>query len=232
MKKDLVIKIGGSLLYQDDMRLNDLFLEKLKKWFIQNKDSFRKLAIVVGGGKLSREVGKSAKGYIEQDDIHAVSMQVTQVNAQLVSGYLNDDRNKSPQSLNEAYEILNSNSDEILVSGGLKNGWSTDMDAAVFADCLSLKTVYKLSNVEGVYTADPKKDSKAQFIKEISWKEYIEMFDITEDSSHVPNKSTPISSETAIFCKNKGITYYVSGGKNIYEKDDLSFVFESGTKLF
>ncbi|MCC7289823.1 hypothetical protein IT417_01045 [bacterium] len=231
MNASFVIKIGGSLLYNDDVTPNKAFLLKLKEWHAKYKPLIDKLVVVIGGGKLSREVGENVKSLIPPEHIHDVAMQITQVNAEIVKGYLADESIITPQTLKEALTVLESNQPGIVISGGLKKGWSTDMDAAVFADVLKLKQVYKLSNVEGVFDGDPKQNPNAKLITKITWREYMSLFEINSKSTHQPNKSSPISAETALFCAQKGITYFVAGGKNIYDKADLSMVFESGTVI-
>lgn len=224
-----VVKVGGSLLYNQDMRINELFLGKLKDWFDTYSKDFEKLAIVVGGGKLSRQVGNTLKGIVSGDSSHNVAMQITQVNAEIVKGYLNSKEAYVPQLLTQAIDELKREGRRLVISGGLKEGWSTDMDSAVFADALGLKEVYKLSNIDHVYTSDPNVDKNAKPIKQLTWDEYFEMFNISVNSTHSANLSLPISVETAIFCKNKGITFYVSGGSTIYSSNSLSEVFKSGT---
>lgn len=229
--KNIVIKVGGSLLYNDDLRLNELFLFKLKKWYDTNKSKISKLVIVTGGGKLSRNLGGNIKGLVLGDNAHGVAMQITQVNAEVVKGYLNDNEIYVPQQLSEALEFIQRDITGVMISGGLKQGWSTDMDAAVFADALKIETVYKLSNVDYVYDSDPRINKEAKKIEEITWKEYFKLFNISESSVHQPNVSSPVSVEASIFSQKKNLTFFISGGKNIYEKEDLSLVFESGTRI-
>lgn len=229
--ENIVIKVGGSLLYNDDLSLNEKFLEKLKSWYELHKGNIGKLVIVVGGGKLSRNVGKQIVNLVETHDIHEVSMQITQVNAQIVKGFLKINNAFVPQHLMEAVEYMQREEKVVIITGGLKEGWSTDMDALVFANALKLEKVYKLSNIDYVYDSDPKENPNAKPIKQITWSEYCEMFDIKEGTEHKPNKSAPVSSEASIFAKNKGITMYISGGQKIYESNSLSEVFESGTVL-
>lgn len=228
---NLVIKVGGSLLYDDNLELNINFLNLLKNWYEKYNNEINKLVIVVGGGKLSRKLGKTLNNSVSPENVHDVSMQVTQVNAEIVKGYLNVIDAFVPQHLTEALDELQRPKKSVVVTGGLKSGWSTDMDAAVFADKLGIKTIYKLSNIDGVYTADPKLNPEAKKLINITWNEYIETFNINLNESHIPNNSSPISVETVVFCKNKGITYFVSGGKNLLNQSDLALVFESGTKI-
>ncbi len=63
-----------------------------------------------------------------------------------------------------------------MVSGGQKVGWSTDMDAAVFADALTLDRVFKVSNVDYIYDKDPKEFFDAKPIKDMTWKSILRCF--------------------------------------------------------
>jgi uridylate kinase len=123
------------------------------------------------------------------------------------------------------------NSIKYIISGGVKEGWSTDMDAALFADALNVKRFYKLSNIDHIYTKDPALEKDAKIITEISWPEYFKVFGIVQNSQHIPNANMPIDPICANFCANKELSVFVSGGKSLDETKVLETVFESGTYL-
>ncbi|HRI05896.1 MAG TPA: hypothetical protein PLV59_03065 [Candidatus Dojkabacteria bacterium] len=232
MGKNIVIKVGGSLMYKDGLQLNTVFLDMLKDWYKRNRDNYDMIVIVVGGGKLSREIGSVVKSHIKNiDDVHSVSMELTQTNAYILKGYIGDKNIFNPESLGDAYEFL-MHGKGTMISGGLKHGWSTDMDAAVFADVIACKKVYKLSDIEGIYTDDPKKNEDARLISDITWEKYRKMFKISNrNDEHTPNLHIPISVECALFSENKKITFWVSGGSSIYNRKKLDGAFESGTHI-
>lgn len=231
-KKPIVIKIGGSLLYKRDMELNLYVLKKLQKWYTEAVEMYDPLVIVVGGGKLSRTVTDRVKKYIKKDvNRHSIAMELTQTNAYVLKGYLNDDKIFCPESLGDAYEYLMSDGPKIMISGGLKTGWSTDMDAAVFADIVGLKKVYKMSDIDYLYTEDPKGNPNAKPIKDITWKKYRQMFGIDSDDTHKPNMHIPISAECTRFCQEKEISFFISGGETIYGDKSFEETFEFGTHI-
>ncbi|KKR05686.1 MAG: Uridylate kinase [candidate division WS6 bacterium GW2011_GWF2_39_15] len=232
ISRKIVLKLGGSLMYKGGLDLNTEVLNMFKDWYKREKHNYELIVIVVGGGRLSREVGSVIKPYVKNDsDLHSVGMELTQTNAHILKGYLGDKDVYNPQTLGEAYEFLMTGKG-ILISGGLRHGWSTDMDAAVFADVLGLKKVYKLSDVEGLYTADPKIDDKAKLIKDITWARYRKMFGLErKHDEHSPNLHIPISAECAVFAQNKGLSFFVSGGKLLLTKKKLENVFESGSLI-
>lgn len=238
MKKSarrIVLKIGGSLLYQKKLKLNMGIISKVLSWYNDSQSSYDKIILVIGGGQLSRYMGDLTKPLVGNgDDLHGIAMQSTMLNAQIVKEILDgsDDEIVVPKSLGEAFELIWDKNVKFIVTGGLKKGWSTDMDAAVLADSAGVDRVYKLSNVEGVYSEDPQKNKSARLIKDMTWKEYFELFGIVLDlSEHKPNFSIPIDVLSAQFSFRKGISFFVSGGKTIDKAEKLGSVFESGTYI-
>ena len=235
MKKKIVLKIGGSLLYDDNLALNTLFLAKFKKWLDQSKDIYSKIVVIVGGGKLSRQMQQKTQGLVQtDDDIHGIAMQVTMLNAQILKEIM-DSNDKSivvPRSLGELFELATENDDaKVVFSGGLRKGWSTDMDAAVCANAIGINRVYKLSKTDGIYDSDPEQNKDAKYIKEIKWGDYFELFgvNIKDDLAHIPNKSLPIDLVCAKYCTDRSIDFFVSGGKDIEKYSLLAEVLEEGS---
>ena len=62
MKRKIVLKIGGSILYQDDSSINYPLLDKVKSWYHNAKDEYSRIVIVTGGGMLSRNLHKKKEG--------------------------------------------------------------------------------------------------------------------------------------------------------------------------
>lgn len=228
----IVLKIGGSILFDKSLNINFQLLEKVKQWYWNVLPSAEKIAIVVGGGYLSREIQNKMKGEItEEEALHNIAMQVTQTNAALVQGYINDINSYLPKKLGDAYEFLKDSKGKTLISGGLKIGWSTDMDAAVFANILDVEKVLKLSNIEYVYDSDPDTNPNAIPIKDLTWKEYFKLAGISDGDGHIANKSMPIDATCAQFCEKKKLSFFICGGKNLVEKNSIEEVISSGTLI-
>lgn len=232
--KKIVIRIGGSLMYREGIELNTPFLEKFKNWYEKNKDTYEKIVIVVGGGKLSRTLSNQMSDYTNvQYNLHQMNMSATNTNAFVVNALLADTSAKSPSTLGHFFELLVDDTVKTIITGGLKVGWSTDMDGAVAAEVLDVDRVYKLSNIDHVYDSDPAINFKAKPIKSISWEGYMDMFSIDVDNTtHKQNAHVPVDAICARFCYKRGVDFFISGGKTIYSTDDLGAVFESGTHIF
>ncbi len=230
MNKHMVLKLGGSVLYDKSLNLNINLLQKLKNWYHDEKNNFQKLVIVVGGGTFSRDVQKRVANSIGGDEyLHNIGMAVTQTNAAIVQGYLEDPDIYIPRKIGDAYEYIINNEKVVMVSGGLKVGWSTDMDAAVFADILDCDRVFKISDIEYLYNKDPKEHIDASPIKDITWGEYFDLFKIDKDSMHHANHSIPIDVGCALFCQSKNISFIISGGKKLQEEQSIGNILSEGS---
>lgn len=230
VKSSIVLKIGGSVIYDNSLNVNQVLLDKLKDWYFRKKGDYQNVVIVVGGGSLSRDLQEKISRHIGGEEyLHSIGMSVTHTNANLLRAYIGDPDIIVPQRLGEVYELLMNNEKSIIVCGGLKVGWSTDMDAAVFADILEESRIIKVSDIDHIYDKDPGVVEDSVAIKDMTWDEYFKLFDIQEDSTHSPNKNIPIDVECARFCKRKEISFWISGGDRIKEANVFEDIIAEGT---
>ncbi len=229
MNKRIVLKVGGSILYDKFLNINYELLDKVRNWYIGAKNEYEKIILVIGGGALSRDMQTRIKEEMDQKYLHNIGMTVTQTNAALLQGFLNDSDIYVPTKLGEAFEYLVEDNKQVVISGGLKSGWSTDMDAAVFADIISVDRVFKLSDINYVYDKDPKVNEDAKPIKDLTWDDYFSMFNISEGCTHQANGKIPIDVGCAQFCKHKDISFFVTGGESMYEKEKIEDILTEGS---
>lgn len=232
MKKNFVLKLGGSVLYDNLLNINKVLLDKIKNWYYEITEEYDKVVIIVGGGTLSRDLQTKIAEYVGGEGyLHNMGMYATQTNAALVKAFLEDPNIFQPNRLGEAYECLWENEKKTIVCGGLKAGWSTDMDAAVFANILDVDRVYKISNINYIYEQDPNINPNAPIVKDLSWSDYFEQFNIFEDSFHKANDNIPIDIGCARYCSEKNISFLITGGRSIYEKESVKDILTEGTLI-
>ena len=213
-----MLKIGGSILYQDNQDINFDLMGKIKSWYVGNREQYVKVVMVTGGGAMSRNLQQRMKGNIANEKaLHTIAMSVTQTSAELLAGFLGDHNIYIPKKI-DAYQYMLEDGSRTIVSGGLKAGWSTDMDAAVFADILHEKRIYKVSNIDYIYDKDIK-IYPHEPIKDMSWEDYFELFSITDNDTHQANSNIPIDKGCARFCRAKGISFFICGGKIFMKKN-------------
>jgi len=232
MKKHMILKVGGSILYDHLLNINFELFRRLKKWYWEAKNEYESIVLVTGGGGLSRNVQDKVSEQIgEEENLHNIAMSLTQTNATILTSYLEDKEIFVPKKLGDAYEYLHSTGGKYMVSGGLKVGWSTDMDAAVFADILSMDRVHKISNVDAIYDKDPKEFFEAKAFRDMTWKQYFEMFNIMPGQTHTPNSHIPVDAHCAMYSEKKGISFHVTGGKLLDEIEEINDILKEGTFL-
>jgi uridylate kinase len=97
---------------------------------------------------------------------------VTRLHAGFMARFFGKKANEViPESMKKVKDLLRGN--QIVFCGGLRYRAenTTDGTAAKLAAYLDCPFI-NLTNVKGLYTADPRKDKKAKFIGKISWKEF------------------------------------------------------------
>lgn len=217
-------------MYDQLLNINFDLFKRIKIWYYENKDQYSKIVFVTGGGGLSRSMQERIAGNIGgEEHLHSIAMSLTQTNATILASFLEDDSIFLPKTLGNAYEYLVSPEGKTMASGGLKVGWSTDMDAAIFADILDADRVHKISNIDYVYDKDPKEFFDAKVIKDMNWKEYFKLFDVVEGEQHKPNHNMPLDVECVQYCARKGISYFVSGGNSLEEITSFKKILQTGT---
>lgn len=232
MKNSFVLKVGGSILYDHLLNINFDLFRRVKEWYWEAKKTNENIVLVTGGGGLSRTMEEKITGNIGgEDNFHAIAMSLTQTNANLLAAYLEDKDIYVPKKLGDAYEYLNIDEGKYMVSGGLKIGWSTDMDAAVFADVLGADKVHKVSNIDFIHNKDPKEFFDAKPIKDMTWEEYFKMFKIVDGQEHSPNAHIPVDVQCSQFCAKKNISFHITGGKFLSEKEKIKEILKEGTFL-
>jgi len=170
MKKVIVFSLGGSLIIPD--KPNHAFLENFKKTLRKNYKT-HKFVIVCGGGSIARkyisalkEEGKSSY------ELSQAGIRATRMNAQFVMQLFGKEANGIlPKSMREIKSDLKKNN--VVICGALR--WeansTSDGTAAKLAYFLNAEFI-NMTNVRGLYTANPKTNSKAKFIPHESWKQF------------------------------------------------------------
>ena len=226
-----VLSVGGSIVAPEgpDVEFVKKFVSLIKQYLAEHKED--KLIFVVGGGGPARIYQNAFRAVTETSPDSSteaadwIGIMATRLNAQLVKA--------SFGSLCENDVVYNPTeninfSGRILIAAGWKPGFSTDNDAVLLAEKFNAKTVVNLSNIEKVYTDDPRKNPDAKPIDSISWKDFRKM--IGDDWT--PGKNCPfdpIASKKADECN---MTVICAAGKNIDNiKNILNEKSFIGTKI-
>ena len=144
------------------------------------------VGLVIGGGNIFRGVAGATKGMdrVTADQmgmlatmINALALQDAleqkQVQTRVLSG-IEMPRIAESYIRRRAIRHLEKGRVVIFGSGTGNPYFSTDMAAALRANEISAQVVLKATNVDGVYSADPKKDAKAQRFEKVTFQEVLE----------------------------------------------------------
>lgn len=169
------------------------------------------LAVVVGGGAAARRYIDAARQLgLDESGLDELGIQLTRANAWLlIAGFGGDVYPTPAQDLKEAATALRS-FDRVCM-GGTHPGHTTDAVAAMLAERAGADRVVVVTNVDGVYTSDPKQDPDAELLEQITPDELVEL----AGRSRQAGSSTVIDPLAAQVVDRSGIpARVVSGGDN------------------
>jgi uridylate kinase len=170
----LVIRIGGSVVASP---FNPELMNAYAELLLKLKQKGHNVAVVVGGGSLSRELITIAKAMgLEETAQDEVAISVSRLAAQLMMLKLNRESALSvPVSVEDAAKRVEK--DGIVVMGGLKPGMTTDTVAALVAERIHADLLVKATDVDGVFNKDPKKHRDARKFAKLRYDELPQIFE-------------------------------------------------------
>lgn len=235
--KTKVLSVGGSIIAPDgvDTDLLLIFSRMINKWLDANPDG--RLIFVAGGGAPARvyqnAYRKVASGFDESQKKNLsfandeetnyacdwIGIMATRLNAQILKTCF------GPLCKEEVVTDPTKADDftgRILVAAGWKPGFSTDNDAVLLAEKFNADTVVNLSNIEKVYTDDPRKNPDAKPIDSISWADFRKMV----GDEWVPGKNCPFDPIASKKAQELGLKVICAAGKNI---ENLESILNDGS---
>ena len=213
-----VLSVGGSIVVPQQP--NEAFLRDfasgIRSWLQASAD--RKLIMVVGGGGPARVYQNAYKNIVGEsaanDEADWIGIMATRLNAQLLKAVFSD---LCPQPVVYDPTAVEQFTGQVLIAAGWKPGFSTDNDAVLLAERFSATQVINLSNIEKVYTDDPKKNPNAQPIDRISWENFIQMV----GTEWVPGKNVPFDPVASLRAQKAGIQVICAGGTDLDNLDNI-----------
>ncbi|MDR0670007.1 MAG: UMP kinase [Treponema sp.] len=206
-----VISLGGSIVAPDGVDEEYLrqFLALVNRLLLE--DGERKFIVVVGGGGPARSWQKAYRNLARtpsDDEADWIGIMATRLNAQLVKalmgGWCRENLVTNPFQ-------ADSFKGRVLVAAGWKPGFSSDYDAVLLAERFNASCVINLSNIEQVYSGDPREDPDAKPIASINWPDFIRIV----GDKWTPGKNVPFDPVASRYAAGLGLSVLFAAGRNL-----------------
>ncbi|MFH1391779.1 MAG: UMP kinase [Candidatus Diapherotrites archaeon] len=201
-----VLSIGGSLLVK--AKPDSEMIQKISEAISELHSAGKRIVIVVGGGKTARNYveAMNVSNNFEKD---LMGIQVTRANAFLLASQIPECHKEILTEIPKVKEILDSG--KIPVFGGLMPFFTTDAVGALLAEFLEANFV-NITNVDGIYNANPKDYPDAKRYDEIS---YSSLIDLISSSGSEPGQNVVLDLACCMILKRSLIPAVVLDGNDI-----------------
>jgi uridylate kinase len=199
--KTHIISLGGSIIMPKEIDV--LFLRRLKDYLLKSQDQF---ILICGGGSTARVYQKSALEIsdVSDEDLDWIGIRATKLNAELVRSIFGK----------YSYDRVISDPDgdyypdkRIIIASGFRPGSSTDLRAVQYALKFNSNKVINMSNIDYIYSGDPKKDKDVYEIKNMKWDDLLSII----GENWRPGMNTPFDPIAAKKAKNNNVKLYSIG---------------------
>lgn len=186
MHKRVLLKLSGEALMGDDaFGINRVTIMRMTEEVAEVVSMGVQLAIVIGGGNIFRGVAPGAQG-MDRATADYMGMMATVMNALAlqdalkhrgvdarVQSALNIEQVVEPYIRPKALRYLEEGKVVVFAAGTGNPFFTTDTAASLRGAEIGAEIVLKATKVDGIYSADPNKDSSATRYNRISFDEVI-----------------------------------------------------------
>ncbi len=213
-KERVVVSVGGSLIVPDQIDTD--FLTNFKTLILDKVGLGFSFAIIAGGGKTARRYRDAAATVtsLSPQDLDWIGIHSTRLNAQLLRNIFVG--HAHPHVIKNPTKDINAD-EPIIIAAGWQPGCSTDYDAVLMAKNLGARRLVNFSNIDYVYTADPKNPPaggpNAKKIEKINWAEFRKLIPAEWD----PGLSSPFDPIAAKEAESLGLEVAIMNGAHLQE---------------
>ena len=159
-----VVKLGGALFHREPNVVALKEMGTVLEGFVAEGNQ---LVLIAGGGENARTyISAARKLGAEESTCDLLGIQITRANAELLRLALGSiASSKIPTILSDLPHCVGSG--KAVVMGGLQPGQSTNAVAALAAEITRAEILVNGTDVDGVYTEDPKRNPKAKLMRSV-----------------------------------------------------------------
>ncbi len=177
----LVISLGGSVVVPDQIDVDFLRAFRSLARLLSRR---QRVVVVCGGGSVARSYVAQARrlGVTEVNALHRLGVRACQLNAELVRTTLGV---RIPLFLGRRRSEIPAT--RLFVAAPYRIGATSDLASVRLARLLRAPVIVNMTDVDGVYTADPRKVGHPRLFDTLSWSEYRRLFAaVVRPGMHVP----------------------------------------------
>ena len=168
----LAISLGGSLLTgktkTPNITLNPQTYTRYADTIKQLHNQGHQIIVVCGGGKPARYLIETAKQLDATRQIQDnLGIKSTHINALLFMAALGPTADQT-RIYQRSSDLRHAPQDKMLVGGGYNPGSSTDYRAVIFAGAMQADLIINATDIDGVYTKNPKIYKDAEKLPELT----------------------------------------------------------------
>ncbi len=205
----VVVSLGGSVIVPDDD--DDIFLKRFAEMVWSLCDRYQ-LYLVCGGGRIARYYIKVGRALgLQESDLDELGIMTTRINATLVARVLGEKGiDKVPTDILEAHRMERKG--KVVVMGGTVPGHTTDAVSAMLAKEVRAVRIVNGTSVDAVYTADPRKDPKAERLPRLTHQQLYELVNV---GLHGAGPSNVFDRLGAQIARDNHIDIYIVDGRDL-----------------
>ncbi|MDB5204441.1 MAG: uridylate kinase [Candidatus Taylorbacteria bacterium] len=209
----IVVSVGGSLIVPEEIEIN--FLSALKDLIIRETKKGKRFIIITGGGKVARQYQHAANLLgSSETDADWIGIASTRLNGELVRSIFG--KMAYDKVIDSVAALPTKSKQPVVIACGISPKGSSDKAAVFFAKKAKAKKIINLSNIDYVYTADPKLDPTATKIERTTWKEFRKII----PKKWTPGMSAPFDPIASKEAESIGIEVAIINGKKLGELDN------------
>lgn len=195
--------------------IDTAFLQQFRASVLRHLSRGLSFYIVAGGGMTARRYQKAVeetRGDLHPEDVDWLGIHSTRLNAHLLRALFKGEAQE--RIIKNPTRGIRGN-DGVIIGAGWRPGWSTDYCAVMAAKQLGASRIVNLSNIDYVYTADPRKDPGATPIERISWTDFRAIIPDHWD----PGLSSPFDPVASKLAQEQKMEVAIINGAKIEEFD-------------
>ena len=200
-----MISLGGSRIVPDEV--DEKFLLKFKKLIEANPG--HRFVVITGGGTTARKYIMALRRAHKNAKAQSMAgIAVTRLHARFMARFFGRGANEEiPFNMKKISQLLLKN--KVVFAGALRYKANNTSDGTAAGIAANLNCPFiNLTDVKGLYTANPKTDKKAKFIAKITWKKFD---DIVKGMSYSAGQHFVLDQTASKIIMKKKIPTYIVG---------------------